>query len=86
MIESALHLPSRKKCKSKRNKTKGAKSSEEILPSTYVTFKSYPESGDCITTPIVSKSTSPRWDFRCDTRLPSELLLNVRLHVKKIII
>lgn len=76
VIDSALHLPSRRKCKSKRNKPRGAKHSEEILPSTYVTFKNETDD-ELVVTNVVAKSTSPRWDFRYDTQLPADFLLNV---------
>lgn len=75
LIESALHLPSRKKCKSKRSKTKNPKQHDEILPSTYVTFKGV--SDNINITQVIPKSTSPKWDYRSDIYLPSELLLNV---------
>jgi hypothetical protein len=70
-INSALHLPSRRKCKSKRSKGRNGKS-EDILPSTYVSFEGY--KGDLKITPIVPKSTNPKWDFRCDVALPLEYL------------
>lgn len=76
VIENALHLPSRKKCKSKKNKNRNSKYSEEILPSTYVTLKGFSDS-DCKMTSIVPKCSSPRWDYRSDVNLPSDLLLNV---------
>ncbi|KAH0818017.1 hypothetical protein GEV33_004773 [Tenebrio molitor] len=70
-INSALHLPSRRKCKSKRSKGRNGKS-EDILPSTYVSFEGH--KGDLKITPIVPKSTNPKWDFRCDVGLPLEYL------------
>jgi C2 domain-containing protein 3 len=70
-INSALHLPSRRKCKSKRSKGRNGKS-EDILPSTYVSFEGH--KGDLKITPIVPKSTNPKWDFRCDVALPLEYL------------
>ncbi|XP_044255228.1 uncharacterized protein LOC123005506 [Tribolium madens] len=70
-INSALHLPSRRKCKSKKSKARNGKH-EDILPSTYVTFESF--KGELKITPIVPKNTSPKWDFRCDVSLPVEYL------------
>lgn len=75
VIENALHLPSRKKCKSKKNKNKNLKHIEEILPSTYVTLTGFSDL-DRKMTSIVPKCSSPRWDYRCDVNLPSDLLLN----------
>lgn len=77
IIDSALHLPSRRKCKSKRNRIRGAKHSEEILPSTYVTFKTFK---NFVVTPVIAKNTSPRWDFRYESHFPTDLLLNVIYH------
>lgn len=76
VVDSALHLPSRRKCKSKRNRTKGGKNSEEILPSTYVTFKTDKDK-DLVVTGVVPKSTSPQWSFRYDAVFPGDFLLNV---------
>ncbi|RZC39019.1 C2 domain-containing protein 3 [Asbolus verrucosus] len=73
VINSALHLPSRRKCKSRRSKGRNGKH-EDILPSTYVTFES--DKSDLQMTPIVPKTTNPKWDYRCDVALPIEYLTN----------
>lgn len=73
-IDNALHLPCRKKSKSKKSRSKCNKSEENLLPSTYVTFET---NGETKFTPIVHKSCSPKWDFKCDVSLPVELLINV---------
>ncbi|XP_008191715.1 C2 domain-containing protein 3 [Tribolium castaneum] len=70
-INSALHLPSRRKCKSKKSKGRNGKH-EDILPSTYVTFECF--KGELKMTQIVPKNTSPKWDFSCDVSLPLEYL------------
>lgn len=80
-IDNALHLPSRKKCRSRRTKSRTNKH-EDILPSTYVTFETY--EGDIKITDIVPKSTTPKWDYRCDVNLPVELLTNVRFIIIKL--
>lgn len=73
-IEEALHLPTRKKCKARKSKCKNLKQ-EEIFPSTYVTFETMPN--DMKVTSIVQKSSNPKWDFRCDVSLPTNLLTTV---------
>lgn len=75
IVESALHLPSRKKCKSKKSKNKNYKL-EEILPSTYVTFE---VGNETKVSPIVQKSTSPNWDYRSDVQIPVDLLCDVSM-------
>lgn len=79
-INNALHLPSRRKCKSKKSKGRNGKH-EDILPSTYVTFECF--KGELKITPIVPKSTSPKWDFRCDVSLPIEYLTDVSEEFQK---
>lgn len=76
VIENALHLPSRRKCRLRKSKMKNSKRNEDVLPSTYVTFETLSESEVQIT-PVIQRSTNPVWDFRCDAILPIELLTNV---------
>lgn len=77
VVDSALHLPSRKKCRSKKSKNRNVKP-EEILPSCYVTFETLP--GQAVkVTEVVARSTSPKWDYRCDVTLPADLLTDVRI-------
>nr|CAH7764653.1 unnamed protein product [Callosobruchus chinensis] len=70
-ILSANHLPSRKKCKPKNRSLK----SEDILPSCYVTFETLIDS-ELHTTPVVSKSSSPVWNYTRDVTLSADLLTN----------
>ncbi|XP_046747926.1 uncharacterized protein LOC124412245 [Diprion similis] len=68
-IECALHLP-------KVEKIEGA-----VEPSTYVTFQPVEqdngtEFGSYKITNIFPNSCSPKWEWRCDTRLSSDLLVN----------
>lgn len=77
VVEGALHLPTRKKCKSKRPKASAISKPEEVMPSTYVTFETMPGANLQIT-PVVQKNASPTWDYRCDVTLPLDLLTNVR--------
>lgn len=78
IVEHALHLPMRKKCKSKKSKSKVVKKQqqEDGLPSTFVTFETVPGQGVKVT-PVAYRTTNPKWDFRCDVQLPRELLTNV---------
>lgn len=76
VVENALHLPSRKKCKPKKTKGKNAKKQDDVLPSTYVTFETL-TGREVNVTPVVQKSVNPKWDYRCDVALPVELLTNV---------
>lgn len=76
LIENALHLPVRKKCRSKKSKTKNVKKNDDLLPTTYVTFEALPNQ-ELKVTPIVKKNSSPRWDYHCDVSLPLDLLTNV---------
>nr|CAI5865251.1 unnamed protein product [Callosobruchus analis] len=69
-ILSANHLPSRKKCKPKNRSSK----SEDILPSCYATFETLTDSE--LHTPVVSKSTSPVWNYTRDVTLSTDLLWN----------
>lgn len=78
IVENALHLPSRKKCKSKKSKAKNSKKHEDVLPSVYVTFETL-VGRELNVTPVVQKSVNPRWDYRCDVDLPVELLTNVSI-------
>lgn len=75
LIESALHLPCRKRSKSKKSKSKNCKFDVNLLPSTYVTFEANSETKF---TQIVSKSCEPKWNYKCDVSLSSDLLTNVR--------
>ncbi|VEN47129.1 unnamed protein product [Callosobruchus maculatus] len=70
-ILSANHLPGRKKCKPKNRSPK----SEDILPSCYVTFETLIDS-ELYTTAVVSKSTSPVWNYTRDVTLSADLLTN----------
>ena len=70
-IECALHLP------------KVEKINAAVDPSTYVTFQGSPSGSDgqlnsYIITNVCSRTCNPRWEWRCDTRLPADLLTNVR--------
>ena len=70
-IECALHLP-------KVEKISGA-----VEPSTYVTFQGAPNGikdqfNSYIVTNVCSQTCNPKWEWRCDTRLPADLLTNVR--------
>lgn len=76
IIDNALHLPVRKKCKSRKSKSKVLKKQENSLPSTYVTFETVPGTGLKITS-IAHRTTNPKWDYRSDVTLPRELLTNV---------
>lgn len=78
IVENALHLPVRKKCKSRKSKNKVLKKQEDCLPSTFVTFETG-VGADLKISPVVHKTTNPRWDFRCDVTLPRELLTNVSI-------
>nr|XP_022906378.1 uncharacterized protein LOC111418148 [Onthophagus taurus] len=73
-IENALHLPFRKKSKTKKSRGKSGKY-EEILPSCYVTFETV--NGDIKMTNVVQKSKNPVWNYNSDVELPKELLTNV---------
>ncbi|GJQ83131.1 hypothetical protein Trydic_g15369 [Trypoxylus dichotomus] len=59
VIESALHLPSRKKCIAR------------ITPSPYVTFET---SSEFKVTPVIQENADPEWDYSCDVELPADLL------------
>lgn len=76
VIENAMHLPVRKKCKSKKSKAKNYKKNEDTLPITYVIL----ETGEKDSFPQITnavKGTNPRWDFQCDVTLSSDLLTDV---------
>lgn len=76
VIENAMHLPTRKKCKSKKTKAKNHKKNEELSPATYVVLETAEkESSPRITSAV--KGTNPRWDYQCDVTLPSDLLTDV---------
>lgn len=69
-IECALHLP------------KVEKVNEAIEPSTYVSFhtpRSDHLSGQStyMTTDVFPHSCNPKWNWKCDAKLPTELLLHV---------
>ncbi|XP_033211693.1 uncharacterized protein LOC117169427 isoform X2 [Belonocnema kinseyi] len=68
-IECALHLP------------KVEKINAAVDPSTYVTFQGAPngsvgQPNSYIITNICSRTCNPKWDWRCDTKLPADLLTN----------
>ncbi|CAL7937124.1 unnamed protein product [Xylocopa violacea] len=68
-IECALHLP------------KIEKINETIEPSTYVSFHAnksdhIKRSNSCITTNVFPHNCNPKWNWKCDTELPIELLLH----------
>lgn len=72
-IECALHLP----------KMKGP--NEFVEPSTYVTFQDLTHKSDSssqlnsyMTTNVFPHSCNPKWNWKCDAKLPMDLLLNVR--------
>ncbi|KAF5284565.1 hypothetical protein FQR65_LT02391 [Abscondita terminalis] len=73
-IEGALHLPSRRKCKVKKNKRKNV-TYEDSLPCTYVSFDTVP-GADLKYTDVVPRSTNPQWDFASDVLLPADMLVN----------
>lgn len=72
-IECALHLPK-------------IESPNELLePSTYVTFQDLShkrdhsdQSNSYVTTNVFRHSCNPKWNWRCDAKLSTDLLLNVR--------
>ncbi|XP_012288908.1 uncharacterized protein LOC105704343 isoform X2 [Orussus abietinus] len=69
-IECALHLP------------KVERLDDAIEPSTYVTFQKFRNStnveqfGSYVITNVYPSNCNPKWEWRCDTRLPTELLVN----------
>jgi len=72
-IECALHLP------------KIERLNDSVEPSTYVTFQdltckldSSDQSSSHVVTNIFPHSCNPKWNWRCDAKLPTDLLLNVR--------
>jgi len=71
-IECALHLP------------KLEKLNDSVEPSTYVTFQdltckldSNDQSSSHVVTNIFPHSCNPKWNWKCDAKLPTDLLLNV---------
>lgn len=71
-IECALHLP------------KIERLNESVEPSTYVTFQDLtlnPDSTDQLNSYMVTNvfphSCNPKWNWRCDAKLSTDLLLNV---------
>lgn len=69
-IECALHLP------------KVEKPDEAVEPCTYVTFQKARNNADSqygsyVVTNLCPFSCSPKWDWRCDTKLSNDLLDNV---------
>ena len=75
-VECALHLP----------KVDGLV--ESLPPCTYVTFQRARTKNDTqydtyIVTNVCPYSCSPKWNWKCDTKLPSDLLLNVRFFFTK---
>lgn len=69
-IECALHLPF-------------VESANGLVePSTYVTFQKFQRKpishfGSCVVTNVVPFSCTPQWNWRGETKLPTDLLLNV---------
>ncbi|XP_029177090.1 C2 domain-containing protein 3 [Nylanderia fulva] len=70
-IECALHLP----------KMKGP--DDFVEPSTYVTFQdlihkldSNSHLNSCVMTNVFPRSCNPKWNWKCDAKLPMDLLLN----------
>lgn len=76
-VEGALHLPYKRKCRSRKTKRKGV-SYEETLPTTYVTFETVP-GADLQVTSVVARCANPQWDFRSDVLLPGDILTNVNM-------
>lgn len=76
VINNANNLPSRKRCRSKRSKNVANKNADNILPSCYVSFEHMPGESLKVTS-VISKSTNPTWNFKCNVNLPLELLQNV---------
>lgn len=69
-IECALHLP------------KVEKINETVEPSTYVSFQAIKSdhtkaSNSYMITNMFPHSCNPKWNWKCDTALPTELLLHV---------
>ncbi|KAF5286741.1 hypothetical protein FQA39_LY04163 [Lamprigera yunnana] len=74
LIEGALHLPCRRKCKVKKSKKKNI-TYEDAMPSTYVTFET--TSGTNLKyTSVIPRSTNPQWDYKSDVLLPVDMLVN----------
>ncbi|KAJ8910287.1 hypothetical protein NQ315_014962 [Exocentrus adspersus] len=73
-INSANHLPSRKKWKSKKNKNRSIKNEDNFLPSCYVSFEIV--EGDIRVTPVIAKTVNPTWNHKCEVDLPVDLLTN----------
>lgn len=73
IVESALHLPARKKCRAR--KVKGKIIREELQPSTYVSYEI--KDGAVKTSQVVQKSTSPEWYMKHDISIPVDYLTNV---------
>ncbi|CAH1960455.1 unnamed protein product [Acanthoscelides obtectus] len=73
-ILSANHLPSRKKAKPRKSKNRSSRN-EDVSPSCYVTFESLVNS-ELYTTPVVSKGTSPVWNYTREVFLSSDFLTN----------
>lgn len=72
VVENALHLPSRKKCKARI--VQGKPRFEELLPSAFVSF----ETGSGLkVTDVVKENKNPEWDYNCEVKLPADLLTNV---------
>ncbi|XP_017783933.1 PREDICTED: uncharacterized protein LOC108567779 [Nicrophorus vespilloides] len=71
LIDSALHLPTKKKCKPKKPKSRHSR--DDSSPTTYVTFES--AEGTRITN-VFQKSVNPRWNYRDEVELPLEFLTN----------
>ncbi|XP_070171279.1 uncharacterized protein [Polyergus mexicanus] len=70
-IECALHLPKMKRA------------NEFMEPSTYVTFQDLTHKSDSssqlnsyMTTNVFPHSCNPKWNWKCDAKLPMDLLLN----------
>lgn len=77
-IECALHLP------------KVEKLNESVEPNTYVSFQDLTSKSDSngqlnsyelMITNIFPRSCDPKWNWKCDAKLPMELLLNVNVYI-----
>ncbi|KAI4462552.1 hypothetical protein MML48_4g00021848 [Holotrichia oblita] len=71
VVENALHLPSRKKCKARI--VQGKPRFEELLPSPFVSFET---SSGLKVTDVVQENKNPEWDYNCEVELPADLLTN----------
>ncbi|KAL1509796.1 hypothetical protein ABEB36_004478 [Hypothenemus hampei] len=75
LINSANHLPKRRKIKSKTKRSRNQKSDENLSPSTYVTFETMPGE-PLLKTVVCPKTSSPQWNFKSQVYLPLDLVKN----------